>query len=53
MIGLSFSAWWLARHEEDIRECEQALAERRLQALMPSAEVKWCQQEDDWQGMTL
>lgn len=46
MIRVSFSAWWLARHEEDIRERERALALRRLQPLLVVPEP----QETDFPG---
>ena len=43
----------LAAHEETIRERERARARRRLQALMPTAETKWCKHEVDFAGCTL
>lgn len=46
---MSFSIWWLQRHEAAIREREQARERRRMQPLMAVNAVVW---SDDFEGCT-
>lgn len=49
MILTSFNVWWLANHEQAIRERERARERRRMMAVMPTAVDK---PSSDFEGAT-